>query len=96
LNKNKIILDKAYPKKSTPLVSLRSNSNNRQLKENISSQLNINPFNIGAGYLGEETDEYNQSDELIDCKINNKPISMKDLCTEDKQRIANLIKELAK
>jgi len=52
------------------------------LTQTNTKSLNSNPFNNRN-----ESSDSEQKQQLI---------SMKDLCPEDKQRIANLIKELAK
>lgn len=83
-NSNYFKQDKAYPKKSSTLFSFINN------KTTSNQSLNNNPFNIGTN----ETDS--DRSKSIDNDNGNRIISMKDLCAEDKQRIANLIKELAK
>jgi hypothetical protein len=56
--------------------------------------LNSNPFNIENTNKNELLLENNEQSSSN--RQQQQLISMKDLCNEDKQRIANLIKELAK
>jgi hypothetical protein len=67
-----------------PLYSFQTNN---------TKSLNSNPFNIENTNKNEFILENN---EQSSSNKQQQLISMKDLCTEDKQRIANLIKELAK
>ena len=62
-----------------------------------------NPFRLekkfgetGADENWKHAEEAGYDDELMDETNDQHKISIKDLCSEDKQRIANLIKELAK
>ena len=68
-----------------PLYSFQTNN---------TKSLNSNPFNIENTNKNELVLENNEQSSSN--KQQQQLISMKDLCTEDKQRIANLIKELAK
>ena len=67
-----------------PLYSFQTNN---------TKSLNSNPLNIEKTNKNEFILENN---EQSSSNKQQQLISMKDLCTEDKQRIANLIKELAK
>ncbi len=72
---------KPYPKKSQSM-----------------NQRKLNPFSITKETvnlkLNESSDDGENSSKALD--YGQAKIGMKDLCLEDKQRIANLIKELAR
>lgn len=64
-----------------------SNNNKNEIRKNLNFLLN--PMNTN-------TNNDNGKSQLFDNETNSGLPGMKDLCPEDKQRIANLIKELAK
>ena len=61
-------------------------------KSHSMNKQNPNPFSISKDNLKSKLSE----ESTDNAYIGQTKIGMKDLCVEDKQRIANLIKELAK
>lgn len=81
--------DKPHPKKSITLISslnLQPNQSKRPYQEKP------NPFSTFYENINQDSSEESRNSD--DVKANK--LTIKDLCQEDKTRIANLIKELAK
>ena len=94
-----IIIEKPYPKKTQTVSSFLNLDKNKSQAQKQKSQ---NPFANSFSNIKKASYEDDSDESFCDDKskrsneTSGNKVSLKDLCDEDKQRIGNLIKELAK